>query len=153
MGRSSGSGLHRRAVSLLSMRDFLPFLFILALFVVAPSDDRPNVSYLSAVLQSNPHTALQDSLSVRVVPEVQGSWAQTTWEGDRFLILIDNDVPRELLNQVLAHEWAHVLVWDVPGECDHGPIWGVAFARAFSVLQGEQYCGTIPTPSFLETDK
>ena len=36
--------------------------------------------------------------------------------------------------EVVAHEWAHTLVWHIPGSQDHDAIWGAAYARCYCVV-------------------
>lgn len=60
------------------------------------------------------------------------------WDGDRetFIVAIDEDIGDELALWVLEHEWAHLLVWDASTEDDHGPLWGVAYARVYRTMRG-----------------
>jgi hypothetical protein len=54
----------------------------------------------------------------------------------RFTITIDPDEATSvhMWRELLAHEWAHTLVWHVKGEKDHGPMWGVAYARCYCAV-------------------
>lgn len=58
----------------------------------------------------------------------------------RIEICIDEDLDEDLAVVVLIHEWAHAISWDfspkpVP---DHGPEWGLAYSRAYRVLNAEK---------------
>lgn len=50
-----------------------------------------------------------------------------------FLIAIDNRIPAPLVAETLVHEWAHAVAWQ-EGKAvdDHGPEWGVTYARIYS---------------------
>jgi predicted metal-dependent hydrolase len=54
--------------------------------------------------------------------------------------LVDN-YP-DALSLLLAHEWAHALVWE---HCthDHGDAWGIAVAKAWRIITGEIAVGDI----------
>lgn len=43
------------------------------------------------------------------------------------------------LRDSLIHEWAHAMSWtaNAPGCGDHGPEWGVAYARAYNAVNDE----------------
>lgn len=43
---------------------------------------------------------------------------------------------------VLAHEWAHALVWETCS-LDHGDGWGLALARCWRVIAGEVNAGDL----------
>lgn len=62
--------------------------------------------------------------------------AECRFERKKFTIVLD---PEELGTdrdwmEMLAHEWAHTLVWQVPGEQDHGSMWGAAYAKCYCVV-------------------
>lgn len=52
-----------------------------------------------------------------------------------FRITIQANLCRELRHEVLIHEYAHALSWtqDHPSFDDHGPEWGVAYAKCYQV--------------------
>lgn len=54
----------------------------------------------------------------------------------RFTITIDPDemVCERTWREILAHEWAHTLVWHFPAAKDHDSMWGVAYARCYCVV-------------------
>jgi hypothetical protein len=49
------------------------------------------------------------------------------------IIHVDHELEDEAQAEVLIHEWAHGLVWDVSRSINdaHGPFWGLAYARAY----------------------
>lgn len=79
-------------------------------------------------------------------------WGMTWWDEDQWLyrIQIDARQPMHAVIDTLIHEWAHAMVWDasVDERYDaHGPIWGVAYARAYrAVVYGSGGAGTVPVP-------
>lgn len=77
-------------------------------------------------------------VSIVLMP-LDGLYGDAQWleEHGRFLVRINSRLPEGLLAEVLAHEWAHLLVWDAVDTSDHGPIWGVAYARCYRILHGE----------------
>jgi len=50
----------------------------------------------------------------------------------RFIIRIGREVNDELITSILVHEFAHVCSWYWE-ECHHGPAFGIATARAWSL--------------------
>tara|TARA_R110002020_G_scaffold55059_4_gene153035 strand:- start:15772 stop:16122 length:351 start_codon:yes stop_codon:yes gene_type:complete len=54
----------------------------------------------------------------------------------RFQIRISKAVPQDVAYDILVHEWAHCLAWNVGNKnvTDHSPEWGVAFARVYCVV-------------------
>jgi hypothetical protein len=64
------------------------------------------------------------------------SAAECRFERKRFTIVLD---PAELGTdrdwlEMLAHEWAHTLVWQAPSKGDHDDAWGVFYARCYCVV-------------------
>lgn len=50
-----------------------------------------------------------------------------------FLIVIDNRISKDLVAETLVHEWAHAVAWQEGKNVDdHGPEWGVTYARIYS---------------------
>lgn len=64
-------------------------------------------------------------------------WGQCTLvcKGGRpfyFTISIDSRIPEPLIVETLIHEWAHAVAWQEGRAVDdHGPEWGVAYARLY----------------------
>jgi len=56
----------------------------------------------------------------------------------RFLIRIDRELEENAAVLTLIHEWAHALAWNTAYDQglmeDHGPEWGVAYARIWQKL-------------------
>ena len=54
----------------------------------------------------------------------------------RFQIRVSNAVPQNVAYDILIHEWAHCLAWNIGNKnvTDHSPEWGVAFARVYCVV-------------------
>ena len=62
-----------------------------------------------------------------------------------YLIRLSADVVDDYpdaLSLLLAHEWAHALVWE---HCvhNHGDAWGIALAKAWRIITGEVSLGDI----------
>jgi len=58
---------------------------------------------------------------------------------DHYLIRLNKTVIEnspDAVYLILAHEWAHTLVWDNCSQ-DHGDGWGLAFAKCWRVICGE----------------
>lgn len=58
-------------------------------------------------------------------------------EDQVFDIVLHAGLTGNELADAIIHEWAHALVWDVPGAEEHGPEWGVAYARCYAISRGE----------------
>lgn len=58
-----------------------------------------------------------------------------TRQEDHFCIVIDAKLSQVLALNVLVHEYAHALSWtpEHPSFEDHGPEWGVAYAKVYQV--------------------
>lgn len=67
-------------------------------------------------------------------------WGQCTlrWKGDKphyFSISVDSRIPEPLIVETLVHEWAHAVAWQEGRNVDdHGPEWGVAYARLYQLV-------------------
>jgi hypothetical protein len=59
-------------------------------------------------------------------------WGETDWDGEGFVMHIHPEAEAE----VIAHEYAHAMTWDVPGD-PHGPVWGVAYSQCYQLLVEE----------------
>ncbi len=74
-------------------------------------------------------------LTVRKIPSY---WGYTAWnEAGYYEIHIAGGQPMYALLDTLVHEWAHAMVYDAAQHPDmdlHGPLWGVAWARAYRAL-------------------
>ena len=53
-----------------------------------------------------------------------------------FTISLDSQIPAKHLPEVLVHEWAHALSWQLGpyNVDDHGPDWGIAYARLYQLV-------------------
>lgn len=53
--------------------------------------------------------------------------------GKKFYIKIDKRLSEQMAIMILLHEWAHALSWPYCGskEEDHGPEWGIAYAKVW----------------------
>jgi predicted SprT family Zn-dependent metalloprotease len=62
------------------------------------------------------------------------------YKDGRFTITLNRKlratVSRSWILDILAHEWAHCLCWTAehPNFDDHGPMWGVAYAKVYQQL-------------------
>ena len=61
-------------------------------------------------------------------------WGLTFWndKDERYEVWINFMSPL-IVGEIIAHEWAHMAVYDVPGK-PHGPAWGVLFSECYQVL-------------------
>ena len=72
-----------------------------------------------------------------------------------FVVRISNQLEEETAVDVLVHEWAHAIAWNLEHDrlvdcprisrdqfsvATHGPDWGVAFSRAYVTYVGEFAC-------------
>jgi len=57
-----------------------------------------------------------------------------TWTGKRYVVLIKRTIDYWRATDSLCHEWAHALSWTADGPNEHGPEWGVAYARVYRVM-------------------
>lgn len=68
----------------------------------------------------------------------EGDHGDCTWNPKKrkFLIRVTSRVPYDFQLWILAHEWAHAMVWHIPQERDghHNPYFGIAFDRALRAL-------------------
>ena len=53
----------------------------------------------------------------------------TKMSSRHFLIRVTKEASENFAIDILMHEWAHILAWDV--EQDHGPEWGLAYSRVY----------------------
>lgn len=75
------------------------------------------------------------------ITELEGRWGDAWFDPDtgEYVIRLSRDIPGpepDWALTVLAHEWAHCLLLSVGHLCedDHGPLWGVAFARCYRII-------------------
>lgn len=77
---------------------------------------------------------------VRVVRRrVKGHWGLCVFHQDRrprFVISVDPSLTGDRLREYLAHEWAHATSWSTEAVEEHGPEWGIAYARCYTALIG-----------------
>lgn len=75
---------------------------------------------------------------VRVIrqPMERDLYGLTDKAGKGYYIRLNNTLVREVQEQTLLHEWAHVLTWDV-GEKHHCERWAAKFAEIIRWYQGE----------------
>jgi len=84
------------------------------------------------------HCPLNAPVRVQVQP-LEGYYGRTHWAG-QYEIAIEGRQPMQGVLDTLIHEWAHAMVWDAsedPVYGGHGPLWGVAYARAYRVVMAE----------------
>lgn len=85
--------------------------------------------------------AFADFLSVRAPTDkpvrlvvrdlsAEGVYGRTTDLGGFYLVEVDANLPIEFATEIVVHEWAHALVYNV-NQDDHGPFWGVAYAEVY----------------------
>jgi hypothetical protein len=83
---------------------------------------------------------------VKIVPifsPVSDRWGDCELKDGKkpyFMIRILDGLGEDSAIDTLLHEWAHTLCWtEHPFLRDHGPEWGVAFARVYCAFVGEKY--------------
>lgn len=108
------------------------------LLAAASSPDHGNTDVLRqpvATLLGNLDPGYPVVVRVEALPDAVGD---TDWDeaAQGYVIRLDPSVLRDeaFLRHVLAHEWAHVMVWDAVVQGNHDALWGVAFARAYRTL-------------------
>ncbi len=77
---------------------------------------------------------------VAVSRENLGSnWGYSEWDDEleSFTVVVHRPTDPARANQTLVHEWAHMLIWDACQESDHDALWGVAFARCYRAVYGD----------------
>lgn len=62
-------------------------------------------------------------------------WGVTDWTGEDYVIRINGSACPAVVMDTLLEEYAHILVWDAIQEDDHGPLWGVAYARCVRIAR------------------
>lgn len=75
-------------------------------------------------------------VAVVAIPREKHALALTAFERGRFQIALDQilmDDERQMM-EILAHEWAHAVTWDVPDHHDHSDFWGIAYARCYRTV-------------------
>ena len=76
-----------------------------------------------------------------LAPDVNGTCQELrTRNGDLkgFRICISTSLGRDFAHHILVHEWAHALSWSAehPTVNDHGPEFGLAYARVYQATIG-----------------
>lgn len=59
--------------------------------------------------------------------------AYVTFHGDYFKVVLDHRLSFGTICDYLLHEFAHIGTWFVNEEDDHGPIFGVEWARLYRI--------------------
>jgi len=70
-------------------------------------------------------------LILREIHEKNDDTGFVTYDGSRFEIVLDNRIPFGMLVDYLIHEFAHIGSWFVKENDDHGPMFGVEYARLY----------------------
>jgi hypothetical protein len=81
---------------------------------------------------------LNANVAVQITP-LEGLWGSCSWRPawGVYHIQIDPRQPMHAIVETLIHEWAHAMVWDASQreeDDQHGPLWGVAQARAYRAV-------------------
>jgi hypothetical protein len=65
--------------------------------------------------------------------EIEGDddTAYVTYDGEIFELVLDTRIPFGTLTDYLIHEFAHIGTWFVNESNDHGPMFGVEYARLY----------------------
>lgn len=104
----------------------------------APPSFNPE-HFEAVVLYLSEHAPLNAPVMVRVLVIPEPVWGRCWWEPGlgAYVIEIEAAQPYHAILDTLVHEWAHAMVWDASpiaceaGDAAHGPLWGVAQARAY----------------------
>lgn len=60
--------------------------------------------------------------------------------GGEFVIVLDARMSLDASILVLLHEWAHCIAWTTGDFTrDHGPEWGIAYARCYCAALGVEW--------------
>lgn len=70
-------------------------------------------------------------LRLREINGKDDDTAFVTHDGSRFEVVLDIRLPFGMLTDYLIHEFAHVGTWFVNEYNDHGPMFGVEYARLY----------------------
>jgi hypothetical protein len=65
---------------------------------------------------------------------IPGPYLGLTYEGSvpgSLVVEIESRLDPQSVMDVLIHEWAHVVVWDVIQSDPHDELWGVAYSRSY----------------------
>lgn len=91
---------------------------------------------------------LEQTVRVRIGLINGPYYGLTSWNeiGQRFDIALDPRQPFSTLLDTLIHEYAHAMTWNTQGEEQHGPAWGVAYAKCYNVSISVRYPLGIPVP-------
>lgn len=68
------------------------------------------------------------------IPDAEHAIAMIDFRNERFQLAIDEALGEREMLEVLAHEWAHGVIWDVPDHRHHSDYWGVAYAKAYCIV-------------------
>lgn len=96
-----------------------------------------DIPYYLEILQTSPQTV--SMYDVLVKESDIDNLAETTWNPhtEQYVITFDKDLSEDSIIHIVAHEWAHILTWDIPNARNHGPEFGVAMSRCLEALWGE----------------
>lgn len=70
-------------------------------------------------------------VTLREIHEKDDDTAFVTYDWSRFELVLDTRIPFGMLVDYLIHEFAHIGTWFVNEHNDHGPMFGVEFARLY----------------------
>lgn len=78
-------------------------------------------------------------VSVRRLPIRRDIYGDCTLDDGRFYIRIHRGMQTVMQVHTLIHEWAHAISWHEgkPYVRDHGPEWGIAYARCYTAVYGD----------------
>lgn len=100
----------------------------------------PIVDYMTvedAVQALRRELPIKEGVSV-VHEELEDEWEETEFDEHLglFVLRIDPRTPPQMAGEMVIHEWAHMLVWHLPFQEDHGAMWGIAYSECYRVAHG-----------------
>ena len=104
--------------------------------------NRPNTSEakrLAKHLRKKVPAALPVKLRFVDLDDRYGDCSIVNGEKPHFVVRIHKDLNSAASVMVLVHEWAHAVAWTAEHTLleDHGPEWGIAYARIWRCYAGE----------------
>lgn len=109
------------------------------MIVAVPADEWDADDFQTLVTALGMDCPLNANAVMQVLP-IEGYLGLTWWDSEvgKYRIQIEAAQTMRAIQDSLIHEWAHAMVWDATQRSEdqgHGPMWGVAYARAYRTLE------------------
>lgn len=99
----------------------------------APPESRSIIEWVARALGEKCPVLGRD-ITLRVQPIGEPYYGFTRVTDDGILILVESRLDLGWQLQVLAHEWAHAMLWSVSLEDQHDEMYGVAYSRTYRAM-------------------